>query len=69
MPKSSFRKVCVEVADDVVRGLQHHWAFDTYKHIGGGSSSRGWCRRFSQESLVALQMAAEKYLTDYFYMA
>jgi hypothetical protein len=65
--KSAFRKVCIEIADDIVRDLQRHSPSSTHAHIGGGPI--GWSGRFSQESLIALQMSAEKYLTDYFYMA
>jgi fucose permease len=66
-PKSAFRKVCIEIANDIVRDLQHHLPSSTYANIG--SSAIGWSGRFSQESLIAWQMSAEKYLMDYFYIA
>lgn len=68
IPKSQFRRLCLEIAHDFVRYLvgERQWPSSTYQHIAPAGS---FSARFTQEALIALQMAAEKYITDYLHMA
>jgi histone H3/H4 len=68
IPKSQFRRLCLEIGHDFVRYLvgERQWPSSTYQHIAPAGS---FSARFTQEALIALQMAAEKYITDYLHMA
>ena len=58
--KKAFRGLCREIANDVTKHI-----FGTFLLRGFGEEGG----RFSLESIIVLQMATEKYCSDYLAMA
>jgi histone H3/H4 len=64
LPTAAFARVCREIADNVAKEASQ---------LGGGASiytTQGskFVGRFTREAICVLQMAAEKHLSDYFFM-
>ena len=65
IPTSAFARLCRELADNFARQDSRYFPANATMYTMPGDAFIG---RFSKEALLVLQLATEKYMTDFFSM-